>query len=160
MIRCSQGVDLVEVPAFREVVLRHDRFLDDVFTAGERAYCLSRSDPFPHLAGRFAAKEACLKAVGIGLSGVGIDHSLQEVEVVNAPSGRPQLVAQGWVSAMARRQGVRQWSVSIAHTPGWALATVILIGDLPDTPHRLLKSPFFRRLLKKVQMQGGARGAE
>ena len=131
-MRCYQGVDLVEVPAFREVALRHDRFLHEVFTAGERAYCLSRKDPFPHLAGRFAAKEACLKAVGIGLSGSGIDHSLQDVEVVSAPSGRPHLSVRGWVGAVARRRGVHQWSVSIAHTPGWAIATVILLGDVGD----------------------------
>jgi holo-[acyl-carrier protein] synthase len=134
MIRCYQGIDLVEVPAFREVALRHDRFLDEVFTAGERAYCLSRKDPFPHLAGRYAAKEACLKAVGIGLSGSGIDHSLQDVEVAGAPSGRPHLRVHGWVAAIARRRGVRQWSVSISHTPGWAVATVILIADVSDTP--------------------------
>ena len=131
MMRCYQGIDLVEVPALREVVLRHDAFLWDVFTAGERAYCLSRRDPYPHLAARFAAKEACLKAVGIGLLGVGIPHTLQEVEVVNAPSGRPRLSVQGWVAAMGRRRRVHQWSVSLAHTAEWAIATVLLLGEVP-----------------------------
>lgn len=131
MIRCYQGVDVVEVRAFTQVFRRRAGLLQEVFTPREQAYCLAKKDPYPHLAGRFAAKEACLKAVGIGLSGAGIDHTLQEVEVVNAASGRPQLSVRGWIAAIGRRRRIRQWSVSIAHTPRYAVATVILIGDSP-----------------------------
>ena len=61
------GVDLVQIPRMRRVVKRwQDRFLRRVFTDAEIAYCRKRRDPVPHLAARFAAKEAALKALGIG----------------------------------------------------------------------------------------------
>ncbi len=62
------GVDLAGIPRMRQVVERwQDRFLRRVFTEGEIAYCQRRHDPIPHLAARFAAKEAALKALGTGL---------------------------------------------------------------------------------------------
>ncbi|HXG04069.1 MAG TPA: holo-ACP synthase, partial [Candidatus Binatia bacterium] len=62
------GVDLVHLPRLRQVVERwQERFLRRVFTDAELAYCRARRDPIPHLAARFAAKEAGLKALGTGL---------------------------------------------------------------------------------------------
>ena len=63
------GVDLAQIPRLRRVVERwDDRFLRRVFTEAEIAYCRRRRDPIPHLAARFAAKEATLKALGTGLT--------------------------------------------------------------------------------------------
>ena len=66
-MRLYQGVDLVEVARLKEAYERHEAFGEDVFTEAERAYCLKRRNPYPHFAARFAAKEACLKAFGLGL---------------------------------------------------------------------------------------------
>jgi len=92
MIRIFQGIDLVRVAKFQQVVTRHRAFLEEIFTSLERDYCLSRLAPHRHLAGRFAVKEACLKALGHGLSSNGIDRVLSEIEVVSGASGPPRLV--------------------------------------------------------------------
>src|SRR5437867_11126356 len=94
------GVDLALIPRLREVVERWDeRFLRRVFTEAEIAYCRRRRDPIPHLAARFAAKEATLKALGPGLR-MGLNWRDLEVrrERGQAPvmglSGRPQASAR------------------------------------------------------------------
>jgi holo-[acyl-carrier protein] synthase len=129
MIRIYQGVDLVHLPKFRQVFERHPGFAADLFTEQERAYCLSGKDPLPHFAGRFAAKEACLKALGLGFSGTGIDHALQEIEVLPRASGRPNLDLHGWLRALCNKRGIHQWSVSLSHASEYAVATVVMVGD-------------------------------
>jgi holo-[acyl-carrier protein] synthase len=128
MMRIYQGVDIVDVARLKAVCLRHVRFAEEIFSERERNDCLSRRDPYVHFSGRFAAKEACLKALGRGLATLGSDHILQEIEVVSAASGRPQLLLRGWAEKLLRRRGIQQLSVSISHTRDFAVATVILVG--------------------------------
>ena len=128
MIKIHQGVDIVEVSKFNEIVKRNDRFLLELFTERERSYCQSMKDPIPHFAGRFAAKESCAKALGTGFSGLGIDHLFQEIEVVSNPSGKPEISLSGWAAKIAKRKKIDQTSVSISHTSGYAMASVILVG--------------------------------
>jgi holo-[acyl-carrier protein] synthase len=128
MMRVYQGVDMVDIARLQAVCLRHVRFVEEVFTEGERAYCLSRRNSYVHLGGRFAAKEACLKAMGRGLATLGSDHILREIEVVASESGGPQLLLRGWAEKLARKKSVRQLTVSISHTRDFAVATVILVG--------------------------------
>jgi holo-[acyl-carrier protein] synthase len=101
----------------------------DIFTEQERAYCQSMKDPYLHFAGRFAAKESYLKALGTGLSGSGVDHMFQEIEVAATASGRPEITVSGWTEKMAKRKKIRQTSVSISHAAHYAVATVILVGN-------------------------------
>jgi len=129
MTQVYQGVDIVEIGKFREILTRHEAFLTDVFTPGEREYCRSRACPHVHLAGHFAAKESYLKALGTGLSGVGIPHALSEVEVSHAASGGPRLSVSGWVAKLAAKRRVRQTSVSISHSGDYAIAAVVLVGE-------------------------------
>jgi len=129
MIQIRQGVDLVEISKFREIVQRHNHFISDIFTERERAYCESMKDPYPHLAGRFAAKESYLKALGTGISGSGIDSIFQNIEVISTASGRPEVSVSGWAEKMAKKRKITQCSLSISHTPHYAVATVILIGN-------------------------------
>ena len=129
MIRIHQGVDLVEISKFEGVVKRNRRFLLDLFTEQERTYCQSLKDPILHFAGRFAAKEACAKALGTGFSGSGIDHLFQEIEVVSRPSGKPEISLNGWAAKIAGRKKIDQASVSISHTSGYAVASVILLEN-------------------------------
>ena len=129
MIRIYQGVDIVELAKFRQIASRNHRFVTDIFTEKERAYCQSMKDPYLHFAGRFAAKESYLKALGTGLSGSGVDHMFQEIEVAATASGRPEITVSGWTEKMAKRKKIRQSSVSISHAAHYAVATVILVGN-------------------------------
>jgi len=128
MIRAYQGVDIVEVAALRRVGERHERFLAEVFTAGERDYCSARADPFVHLAGRFAAKEAAMKALGLGLVGLGGTVAFENIEIVRRASGAPELALSGWAARVAGQRRVTHTSLSIAHSGGFAIATVLLLA--------------------------------
>ena len=116
------GTDLVSVPRLRRAVGRWDRLLTRLFTEAEVAECRRRADPAPHLAARFAAKEACLKALRIGWGG-GIRW--REVEVAGGGAGPPHLLLAGVAAARATALGVRQTHLSLAHEGEYALAFVV-----------------------------------
>lgn len=120
------GVDLAEVARVRAAV-EHPRtgarFLDRVFTAGERRYAESRGrGSFESLAARFAAKEATMKALGVGW---GARASWREIEVVRAPGGRPELVLTGKAAATAAELGIARLHLALTHTAELALAQVV-----------------------------------
>jgi holo-[acyl-carrier protein] synthase len=119
------GMDATDLPRIADVLARYgDRFLRRVFTDGEIAYCTQRRDPVPHLAGRFAVKEAAMKALGTGHSrGV----LWKDVEVIRR-SGPPQLQLHGGAARMAERLGVRRSLVTITHSETVAIAQVVLLG--------------------------------
>ena len=129
MMRIYQGIDLVDISRLRDIILRNKNFISDMFTAREQAYCQSRKDPGLHFAGRFAAKESYLKALGTGFPGAGIDHIFQEIEVAPATSGRPEISVKGWAARLAKNKKIHQCSVSISHSSKYALAAVILVGN-------------------------------
>ena len=132
------GLDLVEVARVRASVRRSgERFAKRVFTPDEIAYCAGRARKFEHLAARFAAKEATLKALGTGITGWA---SMQEVEVVHDAAGRPEIRLRGGVLRRARSLGVKATHLSISHTEGVAAAVVVLEGGRRkpvDIPHAL-----------------------
>ena len=120
------GLDLVEVARVRGLVRRAGgRFAKRVFTPDEIAYCAGRARKFEHLAARFAAKEATLKALGTGITGW---TSMQEVEVVHNAAGRPEIRLRGGVLRRAQSLGVKATHLSISHTEGVAAAMVVLEG--------------------------------
>jgi len=127
------GIDLVEVERFREVMSRNEAFETRVFTEDERAYCRRQADPVLHFAARFAAKEALLKALGLGLAGAGLHAGLQDVEVVSE-GGAPRLVLRGRPAEAARRLGAGEPSLSITHTRDHALASVVLLHAPASEP--------------------------
>jgi holo-[acyl-carrier protein] synthase len=129
MIHIHQGVDIVDITHFRDVAMRNTDFLADIFTKGEREYCLSQKSSDLHFAGRFAAKEACLKALGLGLSSAGLGHSLKEIEIIHRPSGRPELSLSGWAATVSKRKKICQHTVSISHTDSTAVASVVMVAD-------------------------------
>ncbi|MBC8412583.1 MAG: holo-ACP synthase [Nitrospira sp.] len=128
MMQIYQGIDIVEIGKFREIILRHPDFIPDIFTEKERAYCDSKKDSSVHYAGRFAAKEAGIKALGIGMSGGGIDHTLREIEVLPSKSGRPELQLSGWIEKLSQKKHISQLTVSISHSEHYAIASVVLTG--------------------------------
>jgi holo-[acyl-carrier protein] synthase len=124
------GVDLAQIPRLRRAVERwNDRFLRRVFTDAEIAYCRRRRDPIPHLAARFAAKEATLKALGTGL-GMGVNWL--DLEVRREPGQAPTIVLSGRSEAIARAKGGSRVLLSLSHDGDYAMAQALLVGDPPD----------------------------
>jgi holo-[acyl-carrier protein] synthase len=125
---CRHGIDLVTISRLRAVMERHPRFEEEVFTAGERAYCRARSDPWPHFAARFAAKEAVLKALRRGILDAGIDRAWSEIEVVRG-GGPPTLRLHGRTALLAKRAGAITPTMSLAHDGDAAVASVLWIEE-------------------------------
>jgi holo-[acyl-carrier protein] synthase len=122
---CGIGVDAVDVDRFRQVMARRPTILGRLFTESERAYAQRSADPGPRLAVRFAAKEAVLKALGVGVGAAGF----RDVEVIRADNGEPGLVLSGRAAAISLGRGVRRWHVSLTHTDAIAIATVVAEGS-------------------------------
>lgn len=125
------GIDLVHVPRLREVMEANPFFEERVFTAGERAYCRAKADPFPHFAARFAAKEAVLKALRRGISAEGADGRLLEIEVVRT-HGAPRLATTGLAGRALARAGGERPTLSLTHAGDYASASVAWIGETPS----------------------------
>jgi holo-[acyl-carrier protein] synthase len=134
MITLLHGVDVVSTGRIEAVCRRHAAFLEEVFTPEEREYCLAQAHPFDHLAARFAAKEATLKALGVGLPALGGAGRLACIGVARLPSGEPALRLTGWVAAQAAHRQIRQSVVSISHAAGVATASVIFLAETPEGP--------------------------
>jgi holo-[acyl-carrier protein] synthase len=100
---------------------RTPTLIERLYSDGERAEAAKRSDPTERLAVRFAAKEAVMKALGVGLGGI----DLRDVEVVRADSGEPSLVITGRAAELAAARGVARWHLSLTHTERSATAFVI-----------------------------------
>jgi holo-[acyl-carrier protein] synthase len=106
----------------RAVGAHGDRFLERCFTAAERAYAADRKRRDEHLAGRFAAKEAVLKALGTGwVNGI----AWTDVEVVLLPTGQPTVALRGRAAEVATSLGASRWFLSISHTQSHAMASAI-----------------------------------
>jgi holo-[acyl-carrier protein] synthase len=118
------GTDVVDVDRMRTVLRRTPGFRRRVFTGAEQALAEGRRDPAKPYAARFAAKEAVLKALGLGLG----ELPLVAIEVVRAESGAPSLVLHGTAQEVARARGVTGWMLSMSHSELVAQATVIAIG--------------------------------
>jgi holo-[acyl-carrier protein] synthase len=117
------GIDAVEVDRFRRVLARTPSVAQRLFTAGEQAAGARRRDPAQRLAARFAAKEAVMKALGVGLGA----FKFHDVEVVNAPSGKPELVLRGRAAELADELGVTGWRLSLTHTDRTAHAVAVAL---------------------------------
>jgi holo-[acyl-carrier protein] synthase len=120
------GVDLAEVGRIRDAISRYgERFIRRIYTDAEIAYVERKANKFERYAGRFAAKEAGMKAIGTGWKrGVG----WQDFEVSNLASGRPTLRLHGEAARLAEKMGVKSISLSITHTAELGMAHVILEG--------------------------------
>ena len=117
------GVDIAEVPRIQAAIERRgEPFLRRVFTPAEIEYCERFKNKFERYAGRFAAKEAAMKALGTGWSrGV----RWVDLGVVREQSGRPTMALAGEAARIAAQLGVKRISLSITHTEAQALAQVI-----------------------------------
>ena len=115
------GIDLVDIERFRTSLERTPSMRTRLFTAGELAYVAPKSDPVPSLAARFAAREAVMKSLGLGLGAFGF----HEVWVERAESGEPSLAITGRALDLAAEAGVQRWHLSLTHSASTAGAYVI-----------------------------------
>ena len=115
------GTDIVEVSRIERALERTERFAARVFTPAERDYCLAGSNPAQRFAGRFAAKEAAAKALGISLS-------WQDVEILADKCGKPVVRFLNGAEALT---GMRTVMVSISHCRSYAVAHAVAMSCPP-----------------------------
>jgi holo-[acyl-carrier protein] synthase len=123
----SIGTDIVECDRIAEMLAKHsEEFLRRVFTDGEREYCTRHRKPVTHLAGRWAAKEAVLKALGTGWSrGIG----RRDVEVLRDAAGRPSVALHGAAASIAAECGIARVLLSISHCDSHAVAFATAVAE-------------------------------
>jgi holo-[acyl-carrier protein] synthase len=115
------GVDVVDIERFRRSLKRTPSMRLRLFTADELDSLAGRADPVPGLAARFAAREAVMKSLGLGLGAFGF----HDVWVAKAPSGVPSLVVEGRALDIAEAAGVVRWHLSLSHSDSVAIAQVV-----------------------------------
>ncbi len=117
------GIDMVEMKRIESMLDKHgDAFLVRCFTDAERTWLAEYKFPLPHIAGRFAAKEAIVKALGTGFRDA---ISWLDMEVLPDRLGKPVITLRGAASERAAALGVRHWHISLSHTATAAVASVI-----------------------------------
>lgn len=119
----SLGMDLAQIGRLEDVLQRRgDRFLDRIFTPLEREYCERRKHPAVHFAGRFAVKEAVMKALGTGWArGV----RWVDIEVRRSPGQAPGVFLHGRTAAIAEERGIARIHITITHDAGLAAAVAV-----------------------------------
>jgi holo-[acyl-carrier protein] synthase len=119
------GIDLCDIERLRVSMARTQGMRNRIFTPAEQEYCERKRDPAERYAARFAAKEAVMKAMGIGLGGCTVNH----IEVVrNEKTGAPAVFLHDTAARVAADRGVTTWLLSLTHTAGLAQATAIALG--------------------------------
>lgn len=120
------GTDIIECVRIAKMIEKHgELFLNRVYTRNEIAYCSCRKSANQHYAGRWAAKEAVLKALGTGWAR-GIQWT--DIEVVNEIGGKPHIELDGHAKAISHQQGIRMILISISHCRSYAIAYATALG--------------------------------
>jgi holo-[acyl-carrier protein] synthase len=118
------GVDLCEVDRMRTALARTPGLRARVFTDDEQAYCDRRKDPTERYAARFAAKEAVMKAMGVGVGAC----KWREIEVAKARSGAPSVRLHGGAQRLADERGIGGWRLTMTHTHRVAEAIAVALA--------------------------------
>lgn len=128
------GTDITECLRIARMIERYgEMFLNRVYTPEEIRYCQNRKQSTQHYAGRWAAKEAVLKALGTGwVRGI----SWRDIEIRNDPRGRPTVAVRGGTRDVIERMGIAEILVSISHCRTHATAYVIALAKSGDKPQR------------------------
>jgi holo-[acyl-carrier protein] synthase len=152
------GVDIVEIERMRRALERRPAMKERIFSADERAYCDARNKPEIHYAMRFAAKEAVLKALGTGFSGM----RFTDVEVKRDERGRPVPRLSGRAAKVAEERGIVEMHLSLSFTHTNAVASAVAITEegrprpkeIPPDPMAELAASFkeARAMLDEVEV--------
>ena len=117
------GIDLVEISRIEKIIKRWgDSFTSKIFTSWEKSYCEKRNNKYQSYAGKFAAKEALLKALGLGLRGV----NWKEIEIKNDKLGQPIIETSGKLKIIASQKRIHKCFITISHAKDYAIAQVVL----------------------------------
>jgi holo-[acyl-carrier protein] synthase len=126
------GTDIIECSRIGEMIQKHGEiFLNRVFTQQEISYCRSRKTSNQHYAGRWAAKEAALKALGTGWA-KGIQWT--DIAVSHDVGGKPIIKIGGVAATIAKEQGIAEILLSISHCRHYAVAYCIAVGGTDSSP--------------------------
>ncbi len=132
MTLVSHGIDLVECARIEQLITKHNqRFFERVLTKTEHQRASRLAKPVPHIAGRFAAKEAILKVLGTGWRG-GIAWT--DIEITNDVHGAPRVSLSGECHRIARNLGIDEIVLSISHTESYAMASALGIAGKSTMP--------------------------
>jgi holo-[acyl-carrier protein] synthase len=127
------GTDIIECPRIGRMIEQHgELFLRRVYTEREIRYCQARKHAIEHFAGRWAAKESILKAIGTGWA-KGICWT--DLEVRNGPSGQPTVMVRGGAKDAAIRRGIGDILISISHCRTYATAYALALALDPAAEH-------------------------
>jgi holo-[acyl-carrier protein] synthase len=119
----GMGIDTIELDRIARIFGEYkDRFLDRIYSPEEKAYALGFADPVPRLAARFAAKEACMKALGTGWN---LGVRWQDIIVVNNAMGKPELTLRGEAGKFLTKLSADRIHLSLTHSKTHATAIVI-----------------------------------
>jgi holo-[acyl-carrier protein] synthase len=120
------GIDLIKIETIEKIIKKWgDNFIFRIFTSLEKEYCQKKKgNKYQSYAGKFAAKEALLKALGLGLR----EAKWKEIEIKNDELGQPIIDTSGKLKNIASTKGVSKYFISISHTKEYAIAQVILEG--------------------------------
>lgn len=117
------GIDIIEIQRVKEAAMRHEeRFIKRLFTSKEEEYCHKFKDPYPHFAGRFAAKEAIFKALGTGLQK---EMHWHDLEIIGDENGKPEVHISSNLKNLFPNVGIL---VSISHCKEYATAVAQTYG--------------------------------
>ncbi len=117
------GIDMIEVDRVNEKIGKNNGFKEKVFSEGEIVFCESKKNKAENYAARFAAKEAFLKATGLGLT---LGHQLSEIEIVNDDLGKPSFNLTGEVKSKSLEKNWNKIHLSLSHLKNVACAVVII----------------------------------
>ena len=120
------GIDLVKIERLENIIKKWgDNFIFRIFTSLEKEYCeKKKGNKYQSYAGKFAAKEALLKALGLGLR----KANWKDIEIKNDKLGQPIIETSGKLKNIASAKGISKYFISISHTKEYAIAQVILEG--------------------------------
>ena len=120
------GIDLVKIERIEKIIKKWgNNFILRIFTSSEKEYCeKKKGNKYQSYSGKFAAKEALLKALGLGLR----EANWKEIEVTNNELGQPIINTSGKLKNIALAKGVSKYFISISHAKEYAIAQVILEG--------------------------------
>ncbi len=117
------GIDMIEVDRVMDKINKNIAFKEKIFSPGEIAFCESKVNQGENYAARFAAKEAFLKATGLGL---GLGHDLADIEISADENGKPHILLKGSFQEKATKNGWIKIHVSLSHLQSIACAVVII----------------------------------
>lgn len=118
------GMDIIEIERIKQALTRRPKLEQRIFAEEEIKYCRQKSNPFPSLAARFAAKEAVLKAMGVGIGAC----ALEDIVIGSKPSGAPTIYLQNGAAKLAEAKGIREFKITLTHSKEYAAATAVAIG--------------------------------